>query len=249
MQLIRRKRKMQIAKHKTAAIAIAIFLTFSMIASMELVPITSASAQQADNLPTYAYISAAPNPAGVGQSVLVIMWLTNVFSIDSTLANDYRFHNYELTITSPSGATTTTTFSIVQDPTSDQDYTFTPSVAGTYTLNFTFPGQPYNEYAHDTTYINPLFGPPAVPEPYFNDTYLPSSAQTTLTVLSTPVPAYPTTPLPTAYWTRPIYGYNSNWYTVSSNWLGSGAPVESCVGSGAIGAYRSKRCLYWCRPQ
>ena len=35
MQLIRRKRKMQIAKHKTAAIAIAIFLTFSMIASME----------------------------------------------------------------------------------------------------------------------------------------------------------------------------------------------------------------------
>ena len=200
-------------------------------------PITSASAQQADNLPTYAYISAAPNPAGVGQSVLVIMWLTNVFSIDSTLANDYRFHNYELTITSPSGATTTTTFSIVQDPTSDQDYTFTPSVAGTYTLNFTFPGQPYDEYAHDTTYINPLFGPPAVPEPYFNDTYLPSSAQTTLTVLSTPVPAYPTTPLPTAYWTRPIYGYNSNWYTVSSNWLGSGAPVESCVGSGAIGAF------------
>ena len=29
-------------------------------------------------------------------------------------------------------------------------------------------------------------------------------------------------PLPTEYWTRPIYGENPYWYTVSSNWLGTG---------------------------
>ena len=37
----------------------------------------------------------------------------------------------------------------------------------------------------------------------------------------------PTVPLPTEYWSRPIYGTNPNWYTISSNWLGSGAPGYS----------------------
>ena len=57
-------------------------------------------------------------------------------------------------------------------------------------------------------------------------TYKPSSASTTLTVQPTPIPA-PITgePLPTDYWEHPIYGENSNWYTISSNWLGSGSPV------------------------
>jgi len=225
---------MQIGKNKTAAIAIAIFLTFSMSASLMLMP--SARAQTSStNLPTYAYISVAPNPTGVNQPVLVIMWLTNLFSPESGLGNDYRFHNYELFITPPNGKTTEVTFSTVSDPTSDQDYSYTPTQTGTYTFNFTFPGQPFNEYAHDTQVVT-LFGV-SEPEPYLGDTYLPSSAQVTITVQQTAIPGYPTTPLPTAYWTRPIYGYNSNWYTVSSNWLGSGSPVESCVGSGAIAAY------------
>ena len=228
---------MQLFKNKYVAIAIALFLTLSMVASVALLP--SASAHTPPwNLPTYAYISAAPSPTGVNQRVLIIMWLTNEFSPDSTLANDYRFHNYELTITAPNGTKYSTTFSTVTDPTSDQDYYFTPTSVGTWILNFTFPGQPFNEYPHDVTYINPLFLIPEA-EPFVNDTYLPSSAQTDLTVQSAAVPAYPTTPLPTAYWTRPIYGINSNWYTVSSNWLGSGAPVESCVGSGDIASYGS----------
>ena len=225
---------MQISKSKTATIAIAIFLMFSMAASMMLIPTASAHTP-AWNIPTYAYINAAPNPTGVGQQVLVIMWLTNLFSPMAGLANDYRFHNYQLTITAPDGTKTTQTFATVTDSTSAQDTYFTPTAVGTYTLTFTFPGQPFNEYAHDTTLIS-LFGV-VEPEPYLNDIYLPSSASTTLTVQSTPVAAYPTTPLPTAYWTRPIYGINSNWYTISSNWLGSGSPVEASAGSGAIGAY------------
>ncbi len=225
---------MQISKSKIATIAIAIFLTFSMTASLMLMPTASAHLP-AWNIPTYAYINAAPNPAGVGQPVLVIMWLTNLFSPEAGLGNDYRFHNYELTITSPTGTVTTQTFAIVQDPTSDQDTYFTPTSTGTWNLTFSFPGQPFNEYPHDTTLVS-LFGV-VEPEPYVNDTYLPSSATTSVTVVSSPVPAYPTTPLPTSYWTRPIYGINSNWYTVSSNWLGSGSPVEASAGSGAIAAY------------
>ena len=47
----------------------------------------------------------------------------------------------------------------------------------------------------------------------------------------------PTVPLPTNYWTRPIYGTNPNWYTISSNWLGSGAPGYS--GYSFLGAAQS----------
>ena len=47
---------MQISKNKTAAIAIAIFLTFSMGASLILMPTTMAHTP-AWNIPTYAFTS------------------------------------------------------------------------------------------------------------------------------------------------------------------------------------------------
>ncbi|MGA3290819.1 MAG: hypothetical protein ABSD42_11345 [Candidatus Bathyarchaeia archaeon] len=228
---------MQIAKHKTVAITIAIFLTVSMAASMILMPTASAHTP-AWKIPTWAFISASPNPVGVNQRVLVIMWLANIFSPETGLGNDYRFHNYQLTITGPNSTNIQQTFSYVSDPTSDQDYAFTPTVAGTYTLNFTFPGQAFNEYDHPTLTGTPLFGGPSgLPEPLVNDTYLPSSASTTITVQQTPIPTLSSYPLPSQYWTRPIYGENPAWYTISSNWLGSGAPVEPSVGSGVIAAY------------
>ena len=109
---------MQIAKNKTLAIAIAVLLTLSLAASTMLIPNASAHTP-AWKIPTYAYINAAPNPIGVGQTLLVYMWLDAVFGAAggtfatvgtngytasaALLSNDYRFHNYELTITSPSG--------------------------------------------------------------------------------------------------------------------------------------------------
>ncbi len=215
---------MDFSKNRVLAISIALLMAIAIIPSISLLPTASAHTPPAD-LPTYAYINVAPNPTGVGQQVLVIMWLTNLFSSQTGLGNDYRFHNYKLTITAPDGTVTTQTFATVTDPTSAQPTYFTPDQVGTYTLNFTFPGQAFNEYSHPANDI------------YVNDTYLPSSASTTLTVQETSIPSYPTTPLPTQYWTRPIYGYNSNWYTISSNWLGSGAPVKPSSGSGAIGAF------------
>jgi hypothetical protein len=207
---------MRFAKNKTAAIAIAIFLMLSMTASMMLIPNANAHTP-AWKIPTYAYINAAPNPVGVGQRVEVIMWLNLV--IDSAaIGNDIRFHGYQLTITGPEG-TNTVTFPVVNDTTSAQDYYFTPTKVGTYSLNFTFPGQKYTY----TELIPSYYGPPAQSQ-YLNDTYLASSASTNLTVQQTPIASYPTTPLPTMYWTRPIYGLNTNWYTISSNWLGNGAP-------------------------
>jgi hypothetical protein len=166
-------------------------------------------------LPTYAYIAVSTNPDGVGQATEVIMWI-NVVCPSADLSNDIRWHNYELIITAPDGTNTTQSWPICWDTTSAQDYSFTPPTTGTYTFTFKFPGQTYNfPIAYG------FFGSNAADEGNY---YEPSSASCTLTVQSTPIALLPAAPLPSAYWTRPIYGENPNWYIVSSNWLGDGAP-------------------------
>ena len=227
---------MQISKNKTAAIAIAICLMFSMSASMMLVPNVSAHTP-AWQIPTYAYILAAPDPVGVGQKVNVIMWIGQTFN-SAAYINTYRFHNYNLTITAPDGTKETTIFPTVTDTTSSQYYAYTPDQTGNYTFTFTFPGQDYNTYDHAIS---------TSPTSYVNDTYLPSSASTTLTVQEEPITAITSYPLPTEYWTRPIYGENTDWWTISSNWLGSGSPQRTTLYvADAVGSQTSH--VMWTKP-
>ena len=209
---------MEISKNQTAAIAIASLLILSMSASVMLVP--SVKAATSLNVPDFAYISVSTNPVGVGQQLEVIMWLNNVIYAANIL-NNIRFHDYQLIITAPNSANTTQTFAVVSDSTSDQDYYFTPTAAGTYTLTFNFPGQIYNF----PPALNFLTG--QMNTAYEGAYYEPASASTTLTVQSAAVLPLPSTPLPTAFWTRPIYGENPNWYTIASNWLGDLAPGYS----------------------
>jgi hypothetical protein len=192
-------------------------------------------------IPTHAYIVAEPNPIGVGQTITIYMWLDQVFGVGygsagvAAVQNDYRFHNYQLTITASDGTVIfQETFDIISDPTSSKFYPYVFDEAGTYTLNFTFPGQAYAEYGHNPDSI------------LVNDTYTRSSAETTLTVQEEQVAApLSSAPLPTQYWTRPIYGENTNWWSVSSNWLGTGAPVLSCTGSGDISAFTFGPGMLW----
>ena len=200
---------MQISKNKTAAaIIIAFFLMSSIGASMLFAdahtpPWTGV---------THAFVQARPDIIGAGQTVTIYMWIDYVFP-GSTQFNTYRWHNYNLTITDPNGVVTTKIFDYILDTTSNQAYSFTPDVVGTYKLDFNFPGQSYDQYDHSSTAQNN------------NDTYLPSSATSYLTVTEESLPSLPDTyPLPTEYWTRPIYGENNIWFLISSNWLGVGAP-------------------------
>ncbi len=201
---------MQFSKNKTAAIAISIFLMTIMGASVILVPSTSAHSP-AWQIPTFAHIFAAPSPVGVGQSCWIDMFLGNPPFPSAAFTNNYRYHNYELTITAPDGTTTTQTFAYIADATDNQNYLFTPTQLGTYNLTFTYPGETI------TASLQP------VGSAYVNDSFLPSSSSTTLVVQSAPIPsAIGSSPLPTAYWTRPIYGENTVWYTIASQWYGSG---------------------------
>jgi hypothetical protein len=208
---------MKFAKSKIATIMIAIFLMISMSASMMLIPNTSAHTP-AWVIPTYAFINAAPNPVGVGQQVNIIMWIDKIPD-GAAVENTIRWHNYNLTITEPDHTTATTIFATCQDTTSAQFFSYTPDQTGTYTFTFTFPQQNYTY----TGLISGFFGPPA-PSAYTNDTYQSSTATTTLTVQDQPITSISSYPLPTEFWTRPIYGENNDWWTISSNWLGTGSP-------------------------
>ncbi len=202
---------------------------FAMAFSLVALPAANAHTP-AWSIPTYAYIVTEPNPIGVGQTVHIYMWLDAVYGAAggtsaaigtngstasvALLSNSYRFHNFKLTITDPNGTTTTQTFDVISDPTSSTYTLFTPDKAGTYTLKFDFPGQVYGENGNGYE-KSPLMG----------DKYEASSATTTLTVQEEQIPAAITSyPLPTEYWTRPIYGENTDWWTISSDWLGSGSP-------------------------
>ncbi len=200
---------MQKTKNKTLAVLIAAILTVSIGASIIL---PNANAHTPSwNIPTFAHIFAATNPIGVGQQASIYLFLTPTYA-DTLMTNDYRFHNYELIITAPDGKVTSQKWYNIWDKTSNQIASLTPDQVGTYNLTFIFPGQYVNDYPHSPT------------SAYLNDYYLPSNATTTLTVQEEQITELPVNPLPTEYWTRPIYGENPFWYIISSNWLGSGMP-------------------------
>jgi len=195
--------KKNIVKTKMSTIALILVLTLSAI--VVAFPTVNAHTLPA-NIPTFAYINAAPDPVGINQPVVILVWLDKIIG-GANINNDIRFHDYELTITKPDGNTETIEWPIVYDTTSSHYTVYYPDQIGTYTLEFNYPGQVY-------TWTDPIavFGPP-MPNTYTNDTYLPSSATTTLTVQEEQLPqALSSYPLPTEYWTRPIEGENTDWY-------------------------------------
>ena len=211
-------------KSKTAAIAIAILLVISMGATMTFTSAHSPPYQ----ITTYAKSTVLPNPIGVGQSALGYAFLGNGPPSGSTIMNTYRFHDYTVIITDPNGKVQTFHWDTVQDTTGAQFYRFTPDVVGVWNITFKYGGQT-QRYPQDTSSTA-----------NDGDVYLPSEASCTLTVQEEPIFEYPSSyPLPTEYWTRPIYGENQDWWAVSSNWLGVGAPVLSGVSSGTISSIPS----------
>jgi hypothetical protein len=51
-------------------------------------------------------------------------------------------------------------------------------------------------------------------------------------------------PLPTEYWTRPIYGEDYNWYVIGSQWLGSGSSYTA-ASSNYLGSFQQGGMNLW----
>jgi len=193
-------------------IAIAMLLMFSMVVTLVAIPVAIAH-DPPWTIPTYAYVNAAPDPVGVGQSVALTGWIDKV-PPGSVGFWGVRWHNMKFTITKPDGHTEELG-PFNSDPVGGAWTSFVPDDPGIYEIVFSFPGQvAYEE--------NPYPYGPVRGADFYNDTYLESTSDTYYLVVQEDqiATAYPDTPLPTEYWSRPINSMNREWYSIGGNWLG-----------------------------
>ena len=230
--------KMKMSKNNLTLLT-TLILIVSMTLPMFALPITDAHTPSWE-LQTWAYISVAPDPVGVGQKVYVNMWVDKPLP-GATIFNDIRRHGYELTITKPDNTTEKHTFDLA-DSTGVQFYIFSPDQVGEYSFQFYYPGQVYT-WSQKTT--SGLAASDAI---FQNDTFKPATSKTVyLTVQEEPIPeAKGSYPLPAEYWSRPIEGQNTAWYSISSNYLRGAQIIDGAVqpdGSAPNSAH-----IMWTKP-
>ena len=163
---------------------------------------------------TRAFLSFSPTTIGVGQSLLVNVWLNPALHVSR------YFRDYTITFTKPDG--TTEVFkkdSYRADTTAWLEYK--PDQVGSWTVKFVFPGG-YFPAGNYTVYSGAFIG--AQVWNFIESTYyLPSETQKqTFTVQQDMVPSWPPAALPTDYWTRPVSLENREWWPILGNYPGTG---------------------------
>ena len=171
-----------------------------------------------DHVPTWVFLSAAPNPVGVGQQITFLMFnpqLPNAPSSDKwKYSLDITAPNGAKEVLPPAGASGIYNQAIdngkyVADTTGAAWATWTPTQVGNYSIIITFYAVEHTAYASSSDLT------------YYGVTYDSSTYTVELTVQQDQVQptGWTPVPLPTEYWSRPIEGQNTDWWQVSSNWL------------------------------
>ena len=185
-------------------------LILSLAASAILLPLSLAQVDVPPGVevPTYARLNVAPNPAGVGQTVTV-----NMFLLVPLLSSEYAT-GFTIEETTPDGHTLTLG-PFTSDATGGTYTTIIPDQTGEYTFQFFYAGQTLTGGGG-----NVMGGR------YGGVIELPSQSDVvTLVVQEEPIPrsSYPITPLPTQWWQTPVTAENvQEWYKISGPWLGYG---------------------------
>jgi hypothetical protein len=181
---------------------------------------------------TTAFISVSPTPIGVGQDVLINLWL------EPPIAYQRYFSGYTVTVTKPDSTTETIgpLNSYQGDATAWVQYSV--DQIGTYKFKFAFAGNYlqagwyYNGRYYATQADLPAgvstggmgFGGAA----NFQSAWYQGSVspEVSLTVQQEPVMSWPAAQLPTGYWTRPIPIENREWWVIGGqfpyNGIGGG---------------------------
>jgi hypothetical protein len=177
----------------------AIFLTLMLTttALMAIMPSANAAVIEID---TYAFTMVSPNPVGINQQIIVV---AQIDKVSPTAAGEFggdHFKGITVKITKPDGNIENKgpyeAWSM-----SNAFFYFTPTTEGKYTFQMSFPGQWIN-----TTAYQYWFKPS-------------TSGIVELTVQKDQITSISDNPLPTDYWTRPVYGENKGWSQVADNWL------------------------------
>jgi PQQ-like domain len=170
---------------------------------------------------TNAFLSFRPSPAGLGQSILVNMWVEPPIHVSRYMKG------YTVTITKPDGTKDTKVMDSYRgDSTAWFDYTV--DQVGTWKLKLDFPGA----YFPAGNYTAPVGGATEsgiivnFPQSCY---YKPSSTQEQeLIVQSDLIASWPVAALPTDYWTRPVAFANREWAPILGNypWRGPGGGTD-----------------------
>jgi outer membrane protein assembly factor BamB len=190
--IIKGKKKMT-NKKTTTAISMLLILTFAI--SLIALPTTTADSFKE----TYAYIQPMDNPIGVGQQVLLYFGITDPMAWPQT-----GWTGLTVTVTKPDG-TVETLGPFATDTTGGTGHIYVPTMTGTYYFEVHFPEQVLTTLSQSV---------PAGTVMRASD-----SGKVPLNVTQEPIPYYPSMPLPTEYWTRPINDQLREWATIGGNYL------------------------------
>ena len=161
------------------------------------------------------YLSVSPNPIGLGQPLLVNLWMQPPIHVSRQLKG------FSVTFTKPDGT---------KDVISPID-----SYKGDGTAWFTYPVDQVGEWKVKLDFPGAYYPPGnyTVPEGTFMGAqtvsftqscyYKPAStSEQTLTVQQDMVMSWPPASIPTDYWTRPISPENREWWPIAGNYPSTG---------------------------
>jgi hypothetical protein len=198
---------MKTLNYKSKQSMIALFLMITMVASSILIFAPAVEAQTVQKYPTFLYAAIAPNPVGKGQPVTFVTWTAEIppdigetAGTVSSPSGRAGWDGMTVTIKNPSNISQTVTLPH-SDPVGNNFYVFTPDTVGKYTFQTHYPDTWKN-----TTTTKRFY--PAADSPVI-----------TLTVQEEPLQYIAGVPLPTEYWSRPIYAYDREWSAIAGNWI------------------------------
>jgi hypothetical protein len=199
-----------------------LFLSLALIlllaATTFMIAAPSANALE---IPTFPMITASPNPVGVNQIVYINAFMTKPTPTAGMASSGDQYENISVEIIAPDGSKQVIG-PLRSDSTGGTWASFTPNQVGTYKLQMFYPGQ-------TLTGGGDVFGGGGN---WNGSILLPSQSEViSLTVQEQQVVSiYQSPPLPTEYWSRPIYATNWAWGTKGGNWLGLKAPSFATTG-------------------
>ncbi len=208
---------MHITNNAKLATTITAILMLTLTIPLSALPVTYAD--DALEVPTFLELNVAPNPVGVSQTAYINAFLSKPPLTAGLGGSGTMYEDITIEVTRPDGSIET--FGpYTSDSTGGTWDTFVPTQTGNYTFKASYPEQHVEEYSTD------LFGNTN----FYNLTYLASESDTvTLTVQTEPISGT-FTPLPTEYWTRPIYSTNYLWGQLGGSWYSLAAPAFATTG-------------------
>ncbi|HLN46490.1 MAG TPA: PQQ-binding-like beta-propeller repeat protein [Candidatus Sulfotelmatobacter sp.] len=169
---------------------------------------------------TISYMSFRPNPIGLNQPMLVNLW------IQPPIFQARYLTGYKVTFTKPDGTTDVIGPMSTYYGDATAWFEYVVDQVGTWKIKFDFPGgyYPRGNYTSKLTFTlgQTLNAPLGV-------YYKPSSdGPYEFTVQANPIASWPSSPLPTDYWTRPVSPENREWWPILGYY-----PSTGVVGGGA----------------